>query len=534
MSHAPISEIADAVRARLAAGSAAPLLSLTRTEQVELLALYEPGAQAPLWTDRRGKPTASARDALALLEGAANEGLDPQDYASASFGALSTTLEAAQRPSVADIVAFDVGMSSSTLRYFRHLHLGRVDPRTMGFNLNVPRDGHDFVMLLRAALADGRITETASGLAPPLVQYRQLRTTLARYRALAADTNLQALPPLSRTVRPGDSYIGLRALHRRLAALGDIPAGIGPPGDTGRYEGPLVEAVKRFQIRHGLQDDGVLGTSTHAALTVPLAWRVRQIELALERFRWLPDLGDRPFLALNIPMFYLWGWDSIPPTGEPSFGMRAIVGRAISTQTPIFVGDMTYVTFRPYWNVPRSILRNEMLPLIERDSDYLRRQKMEIVRGPGDDAAPVSATPENVELLRQGVLRLRQRPGPGNALGLVKFVFPNDENVYLHGTPAQELFGRTRRDFSHGCVRVEDPVALAAWVLKDQPEWTRDRILAAMAAPASRRVNVSHPIQVILFYVTAVVMPDDGTIRFAEDIYGHDTTLDHALGRQQG
>ena len=154
---------------------------------------------------------------------------------------------------------------------------------------------------------------------------------------------------------------------------------------------------------------------------------------------------------------------------------------------------------------------------------------MEIVRGPGDDAQPVAATPETVALLRQGVPRLRQRQGPRNSLGLVKFVFPNDENVYLHGTPAQELFKRMRRDFSHGCVRVEDPIALAEWVLNDQPEWTRERIVAATSGTQSQRVNLTRPIQVILFYITAVVMPEDGTIRFAEDIYGHDTRLDRVL-----
>jgi murein L,D-transpeptidase YcbB/YkuD len=262
----------------------------------------------------------------------------------------------------------------------------------------------------------------------------------------------------------------------------------------------------------------VLGKATQAALHVSLAWRVRQIEFALERLRWLPDLGDQRMVALNIPMFRLSAWDSAP-TGEPSVGMRAIVGRALSTQTPIFVEEMHYVIFRPYWNVPRSILRNEILPILPRDPGYLRRNDMEIVRGQRDDAQSVAATAENLALLAQGALRLRQRPGPQNALGLIKFVFPNDADVYMHGTPAQELFSRARRDFSHGCVRVEDPVALAEWVLKDQPAWNRDAILAAMSGPVSRRVDLTRPIQVILFYITALVMPEDGAIHFADDIY---------------
>jgi murein L,D-transpeptidase YcbB/YkuD len=179
--------------------------------------------------------------------------------------------------------------------------------------------------------------------------------------------------------------------------------------------------------------------------------------------------------------------------------------------------------------VPRSILRNEIMPILECDRDYLRRQDMEIVSGDGDNARPVEATVENVARLRQGALRVRQRPGPRNALGLVKFAFPNEENVYMHGTPAQALFSRSRRDFSHGCVRAQDPVALAEWVLGDRPGWNRDRILAAIAGSQPLHVKLSRPIQVILFYTTAAFMPEVGTIRFAEDIYRHDAKLDRAL-----
>ena len=179
--------------------------------------------------------------------------------------------------------------------------------------------------------------------------------------------------------------------------------------------------------------------------------------------------------------------------------------------------------------MPRSILRNEILPLLARDAGYLRRHDMEMVRGQGDDAHAEADTAENHALLRQGVLRLRQRPGPRNSLGLVKFVFPNDANVYMHGTPAQELFGRSRRDFSHGCVRVEDPAALAAWVLERPGGGTRSGSWRRCRDRHSQRVDLANPIQVILFYVTAVVMPEDGTIHFAEDIYRHDLRLDRAL-----
>ena len=486
---------------------------------------------APIWVDAAGYPTRDAHEALALLRNAAEEGLDPADYRSASLDSLAAALEAQRAPSRNDVAAFDAALTAGMLRYLRHVHSGRVDPRTAGFRMEVPADDHDFAVVLRTALAGHRLTETVAEFTPPLALYRGLRSMLARYRSLAADPSLASPPMFVAIVRPGDSYAGLRALHQRFVALGDLPADVPTPLELFVYGGALIDGVKHFQIRHGLEPDGVLGKSTQAALRVPLATRVRQIELALERLRWLPHLGDERFVAVNIPMFRLWAWDSIPPGGAPSFDMGVIVGRALDTQTPVFVEEMRSVIFRPYWNIPSSILRHEILPAVERDPEYLRRQNMEIVSGAGDDARSVPATAENLARLRQGGLRVRQRPGPNNALGLVKFVFPNDENVYMHGTPAMQLFSRFRRDFSHGCVRLEDPVALAEWVLKDQPEWSRDRILAAMQGSAPLRVNLRQPIQVILFYITAVVMPDDGTVRFAEDIYGHDAKLEKALSR---
>lgn len=506
---------------------------LTRTEQVELTALYRPGEYLPLWLDAAGRPSRRAREFLTLLNGAAAEGLDPADYRCNRLDGLAAMLEAASPSLPRDLAGFDVALSWGMLRYLRHVHLGRIDPRTIGFRLNVPADHHDFAALLRSAVADDRMAETVAELKPPLAQYDALRGVLARYRSLAADVTLESLPPAAAVVRPGESYAGLGVLYRRLVAFGDLPAGTPAPAAPETYEGAIVEAVRRFQIRHGLESDGILGKGTQGALRIPLAWRVRQIELTLERLRWLPHLGDQRLLAINIPMFRLWAWDSIPPNGAPTSAMDVIVGRALSTQTPVFVEEMREVIFRPYWNVPRSILRHEILPVLDRDPDYLRRQNMEIVRGPGDDARPVETTAENVALLRQGALRVRQRPGPHNALGLVKFVFPNEENVYMHGTPAQALFSRSRRDFSHGCVRVEDPVALAEWVLKDRPEWNRDPILAAMAGAQSLHVKLARSIQVILFYTTAVVMPEDGAIHFAEDIYRHDVRLDRALASRR-
>jgi L,D-transpeptidase YcbB len=527
-------EIAGLIR-QLVATDAEADGARRRSTRSDLAALYAAGAYAPLWVDAGGRSSRNVLAALDTLAAASADGLDPEAYGVTRLHRLAGQLGARSpgSPHAADVASFDVAMSTAVLDYFRHIHLGRVDPAAIGFHRVIPPEPHDFALLLRSALSAYRIRETAAELAPPLAQYRALKGMLARYRDLASTAGLESFPAHGATVRPGEQYPNVEALYRRLVALGDLPASVPAPDADATYDGWLVDGVKRFQARHGLAADGIIGKATQAALHVPLTWRLRQIELALERLRWLPDLGDEPLIALNTPMFHLWAWSATPRTA-PSIEMRAIVGRALSTETPVMVEDLRYLVFRPYWNVPRSILRTEILPILTRDLDYLRRHDMEIVRGGSDDARPVAATAENVALLRSGALRLRQRPGPLNALGLVKFVFPNDADVYIHGTPAQELFSRTRRDFSHGCVRVEDPVALAEWLLRDQPAWNRERILAAMSGSPSRRVDLTRPVRVVLYYVTAIVTPADGVVHFAEDIYRHDARLDRALAAVEG
>jgi len=483
------------------------------------------------WTDLSGRPSRDAREALSLLTTADQEGLDPADYDAASVEALLSALDTCDEPLAPDIAAFDAALTGNLSRYFHDLRFGRVDPRAVGFRVTRPPGDLDFTSILAAALAAHRIGAAAAELAPPFRLYRDLRRELARYRSIAADRSLRSLPPVEGAVHHGERYAGVPDLRRLLVAFGDLTQDVPVPAAGDVYDAAIVDGVRHFQVRHGLRPDGVLGPLTRTALNVPLAWRVRQIELALERLRWLPDLTTERLVAVNIPMFRVWAWDSIQLDAAPSMTTGVIVGRALNTRTPVLDEEMRYIIFRPYWNIPTSILRHEILPALSRDPAYFERHDMEIVSGQGDDARPVVLTERSLAGLRAGTLRVRQRPGPQNSLGLVKFVFPNDADVYLHGTPAQQLFSRFRRDFSHGCVRVEDPVALAEWALKGRPEWTRERIVAAMHARESLRVDLERPINVILFYLTAVVMPADGTVRFAEDIYHHDAVLDRALKR---
>jgi murein L,D-transpeptidase YcbB/YkuD len=322
-------------------------------------------------------------------------------------------------------------LSVDLIRYLDDLRRGRTRG-AVGSGSVTPAAPPDWAGAIGQALDGDSVGALVDHAGPALTQYRNLRTLLERYRRLAA---LPASPPLSaaRSVAPGQHYGEVDELRRRLATLGDLEADA--PRDDSVYAGGTVEAVRRFQERHGLEPDGVIGPATLAALNVPLAHRVRQIELALERLRWLPPLEKQPFVVVNIPGFRLFGFDSAGGTGAPSFSSRVVVGRALDTQTPVLYELMRYIEFRPYWNVPRSILVKEILPRLGRDPEYLRRHRMEIV-GPGDRALGDSVTDDVRRRLARGQLRVRQQPGPSNALGLVKFVFPNAESVYLHDTPA--------------------------------------------------------------------------------------------------
>jgi murein L,D-transpeptidase YcbB/YkuD len=494
----------------------------------ELEGLYAPRGNTPLWLDGP-RPSVAAADAIGALADAGEKGLDPDAYdvvlldaeRRALRAAASLPLAARADVSPERLALFDVALSVELLRLISDLHIGRANPRSPDFVRDVEARKTELPPLVLEAVRAGRVRAVVSEVEPDFYDYRRLLGALAAYRALASDPD--AVPvALEPGVRPGDALAQAGDLARWLTALGDLPADAAPPGD--RYEGVLVAALERFQRRHGLEPDGVIGEATARALAVPAAARVRQIELALERYRWLPEVGEQRFVFVHVPAFELRAFDAMDPPEGPALSMRVVAGRAGRTPTPVLAAAMKNVVFSPYWNVPRSIVENEMLPKIARDPGYFAAEEMEIVV----DRTVLPDGPESVARLAAGEARLRQRPGPKNALGRVKFLFPNAHDVYLHDTPARTLFQRSRRDFSHGCVRVEQPEALARWVLRDQPEWTPERIADALAGTSETWVLVRSPILVLLFYTTVQVR-DDGSVSFYEDLYGHDAALERAL-----
>jgi murein L,D-transpeptidase YcbB/YkuD len=357
-------------------------------------------------------------------------------------------------------------------------------------------------------------------------EYRRTVSALERYRILASEDDAAILPATKKPVEPGEHYAGVPRLIRLLVRIGDLPLPA-RPADTDIYQRALVTAVQRFQARHGLEPDGRIGKETLAQLNTPLSFRVRQLELALERMQQFPYDSSRPAIVLNLPEFRLRAFGA---GRNLELEMKIVIGRARKLRTPLLSSELDTIIFRPHWNVPLSIQRNELVHDIARDPSYIAKNDFELVT-PMDVAVTEGVVPDKLlAQLRSGKLRLRQRPGTKNSLGLVKFVFPNPYNVYMHDTPAKSLFARARRDFSHGCVRLEKAEDLAEWLLRTESAWPRERIVEAMQGTESVSVTLKHPIPVVTVYRTAVVL-ESGEVHFFEDIYGEDAALEKELAK---
>lgn len=486
---------------------------------------YESNGYAPVWTGD-GRPRAQALALIQQFKQAQFKGLNPDDYDAPRWDALLARLSPPRaQPAPSDLARFDIALTVDSMRYISDLHLGRINPRHFKFNLGAGAEIIDLADFLRSRLLTAE--DVAAAIASVERQhggYKRAQAALAHYLALAAQGDPPPVPLPARSIRPGDTFAGIPQLAQRLHQLGDLDAPEDPALHGTVYEGVLVDGVKHFQTRHGLEPDGILGQETVAELNKPLSVRVMQLELALERYRWLPPGFSQAPLLINIPEFRL---RTLRRAEGGFLTMRVVVGKAYRNQTPVFADRMRYVIFRPYWNVPSSITHGELIPKIAHNPSYVAAHGFEVVDG---DRVITDGEVSSAVLsgLRSGQYQLRQKPGPKNSLGLVKFVFPNSYNVYLHGTPATALFARARRDFSHGCIRVQDPVGLAAWVLRNKPGWTVDRIRATIDGDQTVQVDLDEPIPVLILYSTAVVEPD-GEVRFFQDIYGYDTQLEKAL-----
>jgi murein L,D-transpeptidase YcbB/YkuD len=491
---------------------------------------YDSGNYDLAWT-RGGKPTTQARELITILDDAGEKGLNSKDYDGGRWDGRIKSLEGAAAPDESSLVKFDAALTVSAMRYISDLHLGLVDPRTLHRDFDSVVHKYDLAELLRqGVMPASSVKEALQEVEPPFPGYRRTIGALQKYLQLAKEEVPDPLPAVKKPIDPGQNYEAVGKLAARLKFLGDLPATASLPQDSQAYQGDIVEAVKRFQKRHGLETDGRLGQQTIDELNRLMSFRVRQLQLTLERWRWLPHNFSQPPVVVNIPEFLLRAYDK---GGNPVLMMPVVVGKAMRTETPVMEQDMKYVVFWPYWNVPPSILRNEIVPKIAKDPEYIQKNNYEVATYSGQVVTDGVVSEDVLAQLRAGKLMVRQKPGPKNALGLIKFIFPNSNNVYLHSTPSQSLFARSRRDFSHGCIRVENPAALAEWVLRNNPGWTREKIDAAFKAQKEQQVNLTNTIPVLIVYGTAVV-PESDTAEFFPDIYGFDAKLEKLIAETYG
>jgi murein L,D-transpeptidase YcbB/YkuD len=481
------------------------------------------------WT-RDGAPTPTALAFIQQFRDAATKGLIPEDYDASRW---DDRVQALKSNSADSISLFDVAMTVNVMRYISDLRVGRVNPSHFNFEIPVKDKKYDLAEFVSDNVVDATdVPKLIAGVEPDSDEYRHTEQALAHYLDLAQQqqqANADPLPTVTKTVSEGGSYPAAKALLTRLQLEGDAPASDVAPDATAPhatiFTSALSDAVKHYQGRHGITDDGKLTAQTIKSLNVPLTARVNQLQDSLERWRWLPDPYLHPRLMVNLPEFVVRGYD---PDHTLDFTMRVVVGQAKDNHdTPVFTHMMKYLVFRPYWNVPVDIARKELVPHIAANRGYLASKNFEVTNNKG-----VVLTDYTAHQVSQGSAMVREKPGPKNSLGLVKFMFPNQYDIYLHSTPAVSLFQRSRRDYSHGCIRVQNPADLAVWVLQgNSGDWDLDKVNDAMNnGPDNKTVSLKTPLPIVIFYLTAIVA-EDGQAHFFDDIYGYDADMQNVFSK---
>ena len=475
-----------------------------------------------------------ANELLHAINAAATEGLNPAYYHQSTLQQLLLSTQTPSMTTAPQLAELELRLSDAFLSYASHLVKGRLKPQTIHRNWTLQPRQIDLVSQLEKALSSKKIGKTLAQLNPAHAGFSQLKTALATYRELHEKGGWPLVSP-GKKLELGTLSPRVAELRQRLAATGELvmtpvvtnlspePESTTPKHDPQHaFDAALEQAVLRFQRRHGLEDDGIVGPITLAALNVTVEQRIQQIELNMERWRWLPeDLGQRHILV-NVPGFEM----NLVENGQSVFHSKVIVGRK-SRQTPIFSDTMSHLVLSPFWNVPYNIAVRDKLPLLRKNPYALSGKKIRIFNSAGQQIDPGQVDWTAVGRGNFGY-RMRQDPGPKNALGKVKFMFPNKHSVYLHDTSSPRLFAKTKRTFSSGCIRVAKPLELAVQLLKNNPQWDADTIVAATQKRRQRRVELPTAVPVHLMYWTTW-QDESGQIQFREDIYRRDQPLNKAL-----
>lgn len=489
-----------------------------------LKVFYQKRNFQPAWKNESGL-TGGAFELVNALSKADREGLNPQDYHLAPIKDLVSVIQNKQAegleiPSLL-FTNLDLLLTDAFLTYGSHLFSGRINPDTIDNEWFSNRRAANLPAVLEEGLVGDNIHETLKDLLPTQPYYARLRVALEHLRTIEKNGGWEKFPE-GVAIKKGDTDPRIPILRRRLKEEGDLNQ---KPNDKDVFDQALSQALIRFQKRHGLDPDGQLGTATLETLNIPVEQRINQIILNMERCRWLPaNLGDW-YILVNIANFEL----DVIENDDVALNMRVVVGQKYK-RTPVFSSTMSYIVLNPTWTVPKKIARLEVIPTIQKDPAYISKENFKVFASYEDNAPVVD--PQTIDWSKvdpkTSELRLVQQAGKGNALGNVKFIFPNTFDVYLHDTPSKNLFQKTVRNFSHGCIRLEKPIELAEFLLHINGAWTREKILTTIQKGGEQFVQLPKPIPVHILYWTAWVTPR-GKIQFRDDIYGRDIPLDRAL-----
>ena len=479
-----------------------------------LLDLYRKNRFQPLWTDRR-----NLTQLLTAIAGSAEEGLIPDDYHLQAISRYGHELETA--PSRAKLLEYDLLLSDALMLLAQHKRHGKVNPREVEerLNLDSPAPRPSLMDTFLTALRTATVRKALDELEPAHPAYASLKRALSRYRKIAGSGGWQPVPP-GPSLKPGMRHERVQALRARLAVTGDLTWESAHPLF---YDEVLAGAVRAFQTRHHLEADGIAGKATLAAMNIPVADRISQIRVNLERARWVMHDMPAANIVIDIAGFNLQYYHQ----GRLVWKTRVMVGEPFN-QTPVFRSAITYLVLNPTWTIPPDILKNETVPRILTEKGYLAKQKLRVLTSSGEEINPATV-PWGQYLSKRLPYTLRQDAGPDNSLGLIKFIFPNPYHVYLHDTPSKSLFDKAQRAFSHGCIRVQNPLDLGKMLIANDPAnpTTAARFDQVLASGKTSTIFLKKPLPIFLMYLTANA--ENGQVRFMPDLYQRDQGILDAL-----
>jgi len=493
--------------------------------KITLDELYFLSPQHLLWVEAQIADNEKIDSVLQLISHADKSGLNPEDYDLTYLQQQWKFLLSKKEVSDSEKALFDIAISLNLIHFLSDLRFGRINPKTLELNYNTTQNSLVFIPLILKALQDDDILQLTSWAEPYNKTYHQLKAELINYQKKEQGQAIKEIKYVA-SIRPNEMSPQLLEIRQQLDLLDDANE-----FNTASYfyDQELVDVIKKVQFQHGLKEDGIIGKNTLKALNTPVYEYIKKIKLALERFRWLPKQQEDSLIMVNIPAFKLTAYhsDREGMANSQLLEMKVIVGKSKENKSPVFTANMYYLEFSPYWNIPKSILVDEILPKLQENPLYLEQHNMELVAGFHNNEEALPYEEDSFEKLLSGEVRLRQRPGKGNALGKVKFIFPNNYNVYLHDTPSRHLFRKSKRDLSHGCIRVEKPTELARFLLQTKRGWNKKEILSAMHLSKPKKVQLRKSVPVIIYYSTASIV--QGEVVFYNDIYNYDNRLSQVL-----